>query len=53
RPSGVEVEWDDRYGGERVWSGNPNGALVAEASDLVPGRALDVGTGEGADALWL
>ena len=53
RPSGVEVEWDDRYGGERVWSGNPNGTLVAEASDLVPGRALDVGTGEGADALWL
>jgi SAM-dependent methyltransferase len=28
-------------------------ALVAEASDLPPGRALDLGAGEGADAVWL
>jgi SAM-dependent methyltransferase len=27
--------------------------LVAEASGLTPGRALDVGCGEGADARWL
>jgi thioredoxin reductase/SAM-dependent methyltransferase len=53
RPSGVETEWDGRYGGEQVWSGNPNGTLVAEASALIPGTALDVGAGEGADALWL
>ncbi|NGM14072.1 FAD-dependent oxidoreductase [Verrucosispora sioxanthis] len=54
RPSGVEIEWDGRYGDqERVWSANPNGTLVAEATDLPPGRALDVGAGEGADALWL
>jgi len=30
-----------------------NAQLVAEASDLKPGRALDVGSGEGADAVWL
>lgn len=53
RPSGVETQWDDRYSGEQVWSGNPNGTLVAEASGLTPGRALDVGAGEGGDALWL
>ncbi|MDZ8201222.1 bifunctional NAD(P)/FAD-dependent oxidoreductase/class I SAM-dependent methyltransferase [Microbacterium sp. SSW1-59] len=53
RPSAVEAEWDARYGDERVWSSNPNGSLVAEVTDLTPGRALDVGTGEGADALWL
>jgi SAM-dependent methyltransferase len=48
------AEWDARYGAsERVWSGEPNGALVAETSDLDPGRALDVGCGEGADAVWL
>ena len=47
-------EWDARYAErERVWSGNPNGALLAEIADLPPGRALDVGCGEGADAIWL
>ncbi|MBR7835603.1 methyltransferase domain-containing protein, partial [Actinospica durhamensis] len=46
--------WDERYRGhERLFSGNPNAVLVAEAADLEPGRALDVGCGEGADALWL
>ena len=24
-------EWDARYDTEHIWSGNPNGALVAEA----------------------
>lgn len=54
RRSGEEADWDHRYGGpERTWSGNPNGTLVREVTDLTPGRALDVGAGEGADALWL
>jgi SAM-dependent methyltransferase len=46
-------EWDERYGGERVWSGNANAVLVTEASRLTPGTALDAGCGEGGDALWL
>lgn len=46
--------WDERYrSSKRVWSGNPNPQLVAEAGSLEPGRALDVGCGEGADAIWL
>jgi len=46
--------WDERYGGrERLFSGNPNGVLVTEVTGLPPGRALDVGCGEGADACWL
>ena len=36
-----------------MWSGQPNGVLVRETRDLLPGRVLDVGCGEGADALWL
>ncbi|WP_190394502.1 SAM-dependent methyltransferase [Nocardiopsis deserti] len=46
--------WNERYRSqEKVWSGRPNRHLVAEAADLGPGRALDVGSGEGADAIWL
>jgi SAM-dependent methyltransferase len=49
------AEWDARYSehdGAR-WSGRPNGRLLAEVAGLTPGRALDVGCGEGADAIWL
>lgn len=46
--------WDGRYAGsERLWSGDPHPQLVEIASDLTPGRALDLACGEGADALWL
>jgi SAM-dependent methyltransferase len=45
--------WDERYGGEPVWSGRPNLQLVRYAAELPPGVALDVGSGEGADVLWL
>ncbi|BCJ73789.1 hypothetical protein CS0771_33330 [Catellatospora sp. IY07-71] len=46
--------WDERYGSkERIWSGNPNPHLVTTAAELTPGTALDVGCGEGADAVWL
>ena len=48
-----EADWDHRYSGDRVWSGNPNGSMVHEVTDLEPGRALDVGAGEGGDAVWL
>lgn len=50
----VQAQWDKRYTErERLWSGQPNGALVTEIADLTPGRVLDVGCGEGADAVWL
>ncbi|KHL03504.1 SAM-dependent methyltransferase [Sinomonas humi] len=38
---------------ERVWSGKPNAALVREVETVAPARALDLGCGEGADAIWL
>jgi SAM-dependent methyltransferase len=46
--------WDERYRSNRsVWSGDPNPQLVSETAGLTPGRALDAGSGEGADAMWL
>jgi 2-polyprenyl-3-methyl-5-hydroxy-6-metoxy-1,4-benzoquinol methylase len=49
-----QSSWDERYAGEaRTWSGHPNAILVTEASGLVPGRAVDLGCGEGGDAIWL
>ncbi|MEV7867666.1 class I SAM-dependent methyltransferase [Streptomyces sp. NPDC088124] len=49
-----EEFWDGRYEmSERIWSGEPNTVLVRETTGLTPGRALDLGCGEGADAVWL
>jgi SAM-dependent methyltransferase len=46
--------WDTRYAeSTAVWSGNANVALVHEVGDLTPGTALDLGCGEGGDAIWL
>ena len=53
RSSANERDWDRRYSGEAIWSGRPNGSLVAELSDARPGTALDVGAGEGGDVVWL
>ena len=50
----TQAFWDQRYRtSTRIWSGNPNPQLVAEVAGLPPGRALDAGCGEGADAHWL
>ncbi|NEA32617.1 class I SAM-dependent methyltransferase [Streptomyces sp. SID13031] len=46
--------WNDRYReSSRIWSGKPNVELVNQVTDLKPGSALDLGCGEGADAIWL
>ncbi|BCI53977.1 hypothetical protein NIIDNTM18_32550 [Mycolicibacterium litorale] len=46
--------WEQHYGAkERVWSGRVNARLAETVEPLAPGRALDLGCGEGADAIWL
>jgi len=46
--------WERLYSeqGQR-WSGSPNQRLVEIVTGLAPGRALDLGSGEGGDAVWL
>jgi SAM-dependent methyltransferase len=54
KPPKNDAEWDDMYASTaQLFSGRPNFALVTDVSGLQPGRALDVGCGEGADAVWL
>jgi SAM-dependent methyltransferase len=46
--------WEQRYGQSgQVWSGRPNTRLVEVVEPLAPGSALDLGCGEGGDAVWL
>jgi SAM-dependent methyltransferase len=49
----TEGFWDDRYRERPIWSGAVNQRLAETAVELTPGRALDVGCGEGGDAIWL
>lgn len=50
----AEEFWEPMYTSEdRRWSGRANGVLVDQVSGLTPGRALDLGCGEGGDAVWL
>lgn len=49
-----EKFWEKRYAdADQVWSGAPNKAVVDVVSGMAPGRALDLGCGEGGDVLWL
>ncbi len=46
--------WDQRYqASEQVWPLEPNRWVVQEMSGRPTGRALDLATGEGRNALWL
>jgi SAM-dependent methyltransferase len=49
-----QQHWEQRYGErDRIWSGRVNVQLASVVDGLPPGRALDLGCGEGGDAVWL
>lgn len=49
-----EEFWEQRYSGSSpIWSGKVNATLASVVADSVPGRSLDLGSGEGGDVLWL
>ncbi|TQN28273.1 methyltransferase family protein [Haloactinospora alba] len=49
-----QEDWDERYrSSELVWGAEPNQFVVEMATELSPGRALDLAAGEGRNAAWL
>jgi len=48
------AHWEARYAGSApVWSGRVNATTADVSASLTPGRAVDLGCGEGGDAIWL
>ncbi len=46
--------WNERYRAkELIWTAEPNRFLVEQTQNMEPGRALDLGCGEGRNAVWL
>ena len=49
-----QTAWDERYSGpDLVWGAGPNRFVTGEVTALPAGRAVDLGTGEGRNAIWL
>ena len=47
-------QWNERYASQPIlWNVDPSPFLSGEVGDRTPGRALDLGAGEGRTALWL
>jgi SAM-dependent methyltransferase len=51
--SDAAAYWEQRYGDAPIWSGDVNRSTADVAATLTPGTALDLGSGEGGDAVWL
>ena len=53
-PGNDVTRWDQRYAErDRLWSVEPNETVAEVVGPMTPGRALDLGAGEGRHALWL
>src|SRR5215217_6530582 len=54
RPGNDVARWDQRYSEqESLWPRDPNATVAEVVGPMVPGRALDLGAGEGRHATWL
>lgn len=48
------ADWDERYrSAGLLWSAGPNVFVEARLADRPPGRGVDLGCGEGRNAIWL
>lgn len=49
-----QAAWNERYSGPGlVWGAGPNRFVTEEVTALPAGTAIDLGTGEGRNAIWL
>ncbi len=54
RPDGAKVLWNKVYGGsDPIFVRTPNALLAAAMQDRKPGAALDIGMGQGRNAVFL
>ena len=50
----TQAHWEEHYGErDQIWTGRVNVRLAEVAAELPVGTALDLGCGEGGDAVWL
>jgi SAM-dependent methyltransferase len=53
-PTSRRALWDQRHAAhEAIESRAPEAVLIETAATMVPGRALDLATGDGRNAIWL
>ena len=49
-----QIDWDARYAADpALWGEQPNQFVRARVADADPGRAVDLGCGNGRNAVWL
>lgn len=49
-----EIDWDARYAADpALWGEQPNQFVRARVADAEPGRVVDLGCGNGRNAVWL
>ncbi len=49
-----DIDWDARYAADpALWGERPNQFVRARVADAEPGRAVDLGCGNGRNAVWL
>jgi 2-polyprenyl-3-methyl-5-hydroxy-6-metoxy-1,4-benzoquinol methylase len=50
----ADIDWDARYAADpALWGELPNQFVRARVADAEPGRAVDLGCGNGRNAVWL